>query len=45
MRGMSEITVQNFLGHTNTNRTKRYIHLAEGFKTEAMEKIWEWTQD
>jgi site-specific recombinase XerD len=45
MRGMEEITVQNFLGHTNVSRTKRYIHLAEGFKAEAMEKIWDWTQD
>lgn len=42
MRGMKELEVQNFLGHTNTSRTKRYIHLAEGFKTEAMEKVWDW---
>ncbi len=40
LSGMSEVTVQRFLGHSKITTTKRYIHLAEAFKTESIKNAW-----
>jgi site-specific recombinase XerD len=40
LSGMTELTVQRFLGHTKADTTKRYIHFAESFKSNAMQNAW-----